>query len=965
MAKKIDIPKDNNIIRVPIEEAMPDNYLPYAVEVAKERALPDVRDGLKPVHRRILFGAYQLKAFPDKPYFKSARIVGDILGKYHPHGDASVYEAMVIMAQDFSTRKPLIDGHGNWGSVDGDSAAAMRYTEARLTPIALELLKDLDKDVVDMVENYSASELEPKVLPAKYPNLLVNGVFGIAVGLATNVPPHNLVEVIDGTLAFIDNPDITTQQLMEYIKGPDLPTGGSIIGKNALIAAYETGEGKVTLRSKAKIERLENGRVGIVITEFPYRRNKAKLLQFISEMTDDKRHAKALEAITDIRDESDRSGIRAVIELRKSATEESAEKILKYLYKKTELQCNVSFNMVAIADGKPATLGLKSILYHYIKHKKEVVTRRTRNEVQSAEKRFHIVAGFIKAIDILDEIIVTIRASKSKKDSENNLCEKFGFTGPQAEAIVELMLYRLTGLEIKIFEKEHKELEKLIKGLRKILENQGELLKLIKMELNEIKDKYGDPRRTVIVENDEEAKIDIDELIVVEDTMVSMSNEGYIKRVLLKLYARSNANVLDIEYREGDFNKYLFKSNTIENIMFFTDKGNMYQIKGALIPEFKWKEKGEKIDSIIKGMDLSKEKIIAVYPIASSILQMEFVLFTSTGNIKKCGLDKFITNYSKIMALKLRDNEKLMDVMFVPKERERGFLKIQTSTALEFSLEEPELMDIDRNNIGTQLFNINEKNEIIKMEYISEYQFKSYVLKISKSGEISSCDISKFNVNKEMVIQTNSMCRILLFSSIGKVYNIPAYILEGLTENIELSNLVDGFDNNATIIGAVSVVNMDEDLSIYFVSKKGLVKRTMLSEFKGEYSSIIGYKLKSDNDQLISVLFGDNLTQKDLLVITKKAMCIRFESKDVNYMGRIASGVTGISLQEDDETSFAALVEKENDLKKSTKKIVILSNKTLKQEFSLSDVKIQNRAGRGKNLMIVAPNDAIKEIKLR
>ncbi len=359
MAKKIDIPVDNNIIKIPIEEAMPDNYLPYAVEVAKERALPDVRDGLKPVHRRILYGAYQLKAFPDRPYYKSARIVGDILGKYHPHGDASVYDAMVILAQDFSTRKPLIDGHGNWGSIDGDNAAAMRYTEARLTPIALELLKDLDKDVVDMVENYSASELEPQVLPARYPNLLVNGVFGIAVGLATNIPPHNLCEVIDGTLAFIDNPEITTKELMNYIKGPDLPTGGMLIGKNALVAAYETGEGKVTLRAKTKIEKLENGRLGIVITEFPYRRNKARLLQFISEMTDDKRHAKSLEAITDIRDESDRNGIRAVIELRKAVTEDGAEKILKYLLKKTELQCNVPFNMVAIADGKPETLGLK------------------------------------------------------------------------------------------------------------------------------------------------------------------------------------------------------------------------------------------------------------------------------------------------------------------------------------------------------------------------------------------------------------------------------------------------------------------------------------------------------------------------------------------------------------------------------------------------------------------------------
>ena len=480
MAKKgHDIPRDNNILRIPLEEAMPDNYLPYAVEVAKDRALPDVRDGLKPVHRRILYGAYLLKAFPDRPYYKSARIVGDVLGKFHPHGDSSVYDAMVLMAQDFSTREPLFDGHGNFGSMDGDGAAAMRYTEARLSKIAMEMLRDIDKDTVDMVPNYSDSEMEPKVLPARYPNLLVNGTFGIAVGLATNIPPHNLGEVTDGVLAYIDNPEITTKELMEYIKAPDLPTGGVLIGKNSLLSAYETGEGKVTLRAKTNIEKLENGRYGIVITEFPYRRNKSKILQTISEMTGDKRHQKALESITDIRDESDRSGIRAVVELKKAADYDTADKILKYLFKKTDLQCNISFNMVALANGKPQTMGLKTIITHYVNHQKDIVTKRTIKELAMAEKRFHIVEGFIKAIDVLDEIIKTIRESKSKKDAGINLIEKFGFTEIQAEAILELMLYRLTGLEIKVFQKEYAELEKTIKRLRKILENEKELLKVI------------------------------------------------------------------------------------------------------------------------------------------------------------------------------------------------------------------------------------------------------------------------------------------------------------------------------------------------------------------------------------------------------------------------------------------------------------------------------------------------------
>ncbi|MDU1833107.1 MAG: DNA gyrase subunit A [Finegoldia magna] len=413
---------------------MPDNYLPYAIEVAKDRALPDVRDGLKPVHRRILYGAYLLKAFPDRPYYKSARIVGDILGKFHPHGDTSVYDAMVILAQNFSTREPLISGHGNWGSMDGDGAAAMRYTEARLAPIAMEMIRDIDKDTVDMVPNYSDSEMEPTVLPSRYPNLLVNGTFGIAVGLATNIPPHNLEEVTNGVLAYIDNKDITTDEIMEHIKGPDLPTGGVLIGKNSLKSAYETGEGKVTCRAKTCIETLENGRLGIVITEFPYRRNKSKILQTISEMTADKKHSKVLEGITDIRDESDRNGIRAVIEFKKAMSENDVEKVLKYLFKKTDLQCNISFNMVALCNGKPETMGLKTIIKHYVNHQKEIVTRRTKRELEIAEKRFHIVEGFIKAIDIMDEVIKTIRASKSKKDASTNLINNFAFTEIQAGA---------------------------------------------------------------------------------------------------------------------------------------------------------------------------------------------------------------------------------------------------------------------------------------------------------------------------------------------------------------------------------------------------------------------------------------------------------------------------------------------------------------------------------------------------
>ena len=660
MAKKnIEIPKDNNIIRMPLEEVMPDNYLPYAVEVAKDRALPDVRDGLKPVHRRILYGAYMLKAFPDKPYYKSARIVGDILGKYHPHGDSSVYDAMVILAQNFSTRAPLIDGHGNWGSIDGDGAAAMRYTEARLSSISMEMLRDIEKDVVDMVPNYSDSEMEPKVLPARYPNLLVNGTFGIAVGLSTNIPPHNLREVIDGTLAYIDNNEITTRELMNYIKGPDLPTGGVLIGEKTLLSAYETGEGKVTLRAKAKIETLENGRLGIVITEFPYRRNKARILQTISDMTGDKRHAKALDGIVDIRDESDRTGIRAVIEFKKAVDHDMADKVLKYLYKKTDLQGNISFNMVALADGKPETMGLKTIISHYVNHQKDVVTRRTKRELEVAEKRFHIVEGFIKAIGIMDEVIATIRASKSKKDAHENLVSKFGFTDLQAEAILELMLYRLTGLEIKVFQKEHKELSKKIKALRKILENESVLLGVIKDELKEVAEVYGDERRTEI--SDASVDMEDEDLIPVEDVIITLTESGYIKRQLVDTYRAQNRGgrgIKSLTLNEEDSIDTMISMSTHDFLLLFTDKGRVYRLKGYNVPSGSRTSKGI---PIVNLMTLEKGEKVNVLVAVPKDDESETLLFvTKNGIVKRTSVSEFenINRNGKI-AISLKPDDEL------------------------------------------------------------------------------------------------------------------------------------------------------------------------------------------------------------------------------------------------------------------------------------------------------------------
>ncbi|NFN92716.1 DNA topoisomerase IV subunit A [Clostridium botulinum] len=968
MAKKVQsIPRDNNIIKVPLEEAMPENYLPYAIEVAKERALPDVRDGLKPVHRRILYGAYLLKAFPDRPYYKSARIVGDILGKFHPHGDSSVYDAMTILAQNFSTRAPLIDGHGNWGSIDGDSAAAMRYTEARLAPISMEMLRDIDKDTVDMVPNYSDSEFEPKVLPSRYPNLLVNGSFGIAVGLATNIPPHNLKEVTNGVLAYIDNNEIDIKELMEYIKGPDLPTGGILIGKNSLRSAYESGVGKVAYRAKTNIEKLDSGRIGIAITEFPYRRNKAKLLQTISEMTGDRKHSKALELISDIRDESDRNGIRAVIELKKSADEDSANKILKYLFKKTELQCNISFNMVALADGKPETMSLKDMIRHYVNHQKEIVTRRSEKELEVAKKRFHIVEGFIKAIDVLDEVIATIRSSKSKKDASNNLIEKFAFTAEQAQAILELMLYRLTGLEIKVFEKEYKELEKIIKRLEKILLNEKELLKVIKFELKEISDKYGDERKTHIIEDDTKSKIDVEELIIVEEVMITLSKEGFIKRIPVKNYIRSNSNPEDIEYREGDKLEYLISSNTRDSLLIFTNKGFMYQVKGINIPELKWKEKGERLDTIIKSLNLEDEKIVEVISVDSFNPNKIFRFITKSGGIKESSLDKFETSYGKLQALKLRDQDALLNVKLRDREENNDYLNIKTKLELEFTIEVPELENVPRNILPIQLFNLSIDDEIVEVNESKEEEYFEFNIGINDKNILKYYKTSKVDINRTKI---NSSKTLLLFSNKGYIYKIPGFLLKNIMNgDIKLEVFTGDLEKKEKIIRISSISSYDDNLALYSFSKKGLVKKTLLNEFSVDTQKQFFYKLKTEDDEVISVDIN-NITLGNLVIITKKGMAIRFPVENVNSMGKVASGVTGISLREEDEVIFGAYVSKYLEVNGNTviisprsQEISLTSKANDKVNITVEDIKLQNRAGRGTNVMLMI-DDELKDVMI-
>ena len=942
MAKKINIPTDKNVIRVPIEEAMPDNYLPYAVEVAKERALPDVRDGLKPVHRRILYGAYRLKAFPDKPYYKSARIVGDILGKYHPHGESSVYDAMVILAQNFSTKEPLIDGHGNWGSIDGDSAAAMRYTEARLSSIALEMLRDIEKDTVDMVDNYSGSELEPSVLPSRYPNILVNGSFGIAVGLSTNIPPHNLGEVIDGILAYIDNEEITTKELMNYIKGPDLPTGGELIGSDSILSAYETGTGKVVLRAKTSVEKNENNRWCIVITEFPYRKNKAKLLQTISEMTGDKKHSKILDGIMDIRDESDRTGIRAVIEFKKSVDEEGAKRVLKYLYMKTELQCNLPFNMVAIADGKPQTLSLKSILKHYINHQKEIITRRTVKELKEAEKRHHIVEGFIKAIGIMDEVIKTIRESTSKANARENLMNKFQFSELQSDAILELMLYRLTGLEIKAFEKEYKELSKLIKKLRRILNDDKELLAVVKKELEEVKDNYFTERKTKILDGVEDTKFDMEDIIVSEDVVITLSNEGYIKRISKKSFNRLSSGVEDIEYREGDFNRFLLQANTKDNIMIFTDKGNMYQTKVNNIKEMKWKEKGEKISEIIKSCTLDDESIVYATTIGQENINNDFVFITSKGFYKKTSVDKFITAYSKIAALKLKNDETLVMVDTISKDNESRFLNITLRSALNFIVEEPETQDGERMAATSKFVYLPNKDEIMVAEIVNEGVYAEFSLDINKKGVIK-----KKNSGKKITSNDD----ILLFTSKGSVLKVSAALFENLEENYDLTKYYEGFLKNDEIIKVV--YTNDYQGIVVFSTELGYIKKTRLEEFKKDEGITLGYKLKTADDKLVRVeVIEDDI---DYIMVTKKGMALRINTSSVSEMGKVASGVIAISLRDEDKVIYCNVINKEYDIK-------MISKNKEEKVINTKELNTQNRATRGKSVFTVGMDDYVNKI---
>ena len=712
---------EGKVIPVDINKEMKRCYIDYAMSVIVGRALPDVRDGLKPVHRRILYSLQELGITPDKSYRKCARIVGDVLGKYHPHGDSSVYDALVRMAQDFSMRYMLVDGHGNFGSVDGDSAAAMRYTEARMNKIAVEMLRDINKNTVDFVPNFDGSEKEPAVLPARYPNLLVNGSSGIAVGMATNIPPHNLGEIIDGTVMLIDNPETSVLELMTIIKGPDFPTAGIIMGKAGIRAAYETGKGKIVVRAKADIEE-ENSRHRIIVTELPYQVNKAKLIENIADLVKDKK----IVGISDLRDESDRQGMRIVIELKRDA---NPNVILNLLYKHTKMQDTFGVIMLALVDNEPQILNLKQVLCNYIDFQKEVITKRTIFDLNKAQARAHILEGLRIALDHIDEVISIIRHSETSEIARNTLIERFNFTDKQATAILEMRLRRLTGLERGKIEEEYNELMKQIEYLNSILASEEKLLGVIKEELIEIKNKYSDERRTSIEKVVNE--IDIEDLIQEEEVTITLTHSGYIKRISADTYSsqrRGGKGIQAMSTKEDDFVEHIMITSTHSDVLFFTNKGRVYKLRAYEIPEAGRVAKGTNIINLIAIEP--DERIETVLSIRDNTKDGFLFMATKQGIVKKTPLSDF-KNLRKngLIAINLREGDELLKVK-VTRGDANIIIVTQNGYAVRFS--EKNVRAMGRTASGVRSINLKDDDIAVCMDIavdsedlliISEYGF--------------------------------------------------------------------------------------------------------------------------------------------------------------------------------------------------------------------------------------------------
>ncbi|RAP74282.1 DNA gyrase subunit A [Paenibacillus montanisoli] len=686
---------------------MRESFMDYAMSIIVSRALPDVRDGLKPVHRRILYAMSELGMSPDKPYKKSARIVGEVIGKYHPHGDSAVYETMVRMAQDFSLRYMLIDGHGNFGSIDGDMAAAMRYTEARLSKIAMEMLRDINKETIDFAPNYDGEEQEPTVLPARFPNLLVNGLTGIAVGMATNIPPHNLTEVIEGVQALIRNPEITPLELMDYIKGPDFPTAAFVMGREGMRQAYTTGRGSVTMRARATIEE-NGGKARIIVHELPYQVVKARLVEKIAELVREKK----IEGITDLRDESDRNGMRVVIELRRDVT---PTVVLNNLYKQTQMQMNFGFNMLALVKGEPRVLNLRDILYYYLEHQIEVIRRRTEFDLKKAEARAHILEGLRIALDNLDEVIKLIRASQTTEEAREGLISRFSLSFDQAQAILDMRLQRLTGLERDKIEAEYAELLRKIAEFKAILADEQLVLQIINDELEEVKEKFGDERRTELMVSEDE--ILDEDLIPREDVVISVTHSGYVKRLPVTTYRsqkRGGKGVIGMDTKDTDFVEHLFVSNTHHYLLFFTNKGKVYRLKAYEIPDLSRTARGTPIINLIQIEQ--GETVNAVIPVESFEPDRFLFFATKQGIVKKTPLDDY-SNIRKVglIAINLREDDDLISVKLTDGKQE---IIMGTSQGMSIRFSEQDVRPMGRSATGVKGISSDEDDQVIGMDVV-------------------------------------------------------------------------------------------------------------------------------------------------------------------------------------------------------------------------------------------------------
>lgn len=790
-----------------IEDEMKNSYIDYAMSVIVGRALPDIRDGLKPVHRRILFSMYKIGLTPDKAFKKSAHVVGDVLAKYHPHGDMAVYDSMVRMAQDFSTRYPLVNGQGNFGSVDGDSAAAMRYTEVKMARIANELLDGIEKNTIDYVENYDGSLDEPVVLPSRYPNLLVNGSSGIAVGMATNIPPHNLREVINGVIAYIDNPEIEIEEINKIIKGPDFPTGGIILGRDGIKKAYQTGRGVIRIRAKTEIEEMKNGKKKIIVNEIPYMVNKSRLIEKIADLVREKK----IDGITDLRDESDRKGMRIVIELRKDVNEQV---ILNQLYKNTQLQDSFGIIFLAIVNGVPRVLNIKQIIQEYVLHQENIINRRTQFDLDRAEKRAHVVEGLRIAISNIDEVIKTIKKAQNPDEARLNLISKFLLSEIQAQAILDMRLQRLTSLETERLEAEFKELVKTIKELKAILADESRILEIIKDEMLIIRDKYADSRRTMIGLSDE--NIDMEDLIPEEEVVIAVSNSGYVKRMNISNYSsqkRGGKGVRGMNTKDEDAVVKIFSTTTHNYILFFTNKGKVYRIKGYQVPEHSRMAKGMHMKNLI-NLDPG-EKVTTIMPIKEFTEDLFMVAATKQGMIKKTDLPKYNTQRKDgIAAITLNEGDELVGI-----ELTDGTKDIMMVTKLGFAIRfnETDVRTMGRTAKGVKGINVTKNDEVISVGTAEE---GSSLLVVSNKGYGKRTPLTQYKV------QARSGKGLITFNRNKK--------------------------KDVEIIGSIILADDDE---VMMISKKGIIIRFAADDISSMGRATKGVRLMNmtEDDEVVSI----------------------------------------------------------------------------------------------------------------